>query len=98
MRHFDLDIRITPDDYDSDDVYIKDKKGNQIGYAYRSKDDGRFHIMRCPRCHLENYAMTISEGSCAWCGFTLNDKKHDGDSKSASRKPGTRTRNTRKRL
>lgn len=74
MKLFDLDIQITPPDHDSDDVVVRDKKGNKIGYAFRSKKDGRFHIMRCPRCHLENYAMQVSEGSCAWCGFSLNKK------------------------
>ncbi len=72
MKLFDLDIQLTPQSHDSDDVNILDKKGEKIGYAFRSKDDGKFHIMRCPRCHKENYLMNVSQGDCAWCGFSLN--------------------------
>ncbi len=73
MRKFTVEIQATPDTHDSDDVsFIEIKRGIKIGSGFRSKDDGRFHITRCPRCHAENYAMQVSEGSCAWCGLDPN--------------------------
>lgn len=65
-------IELTPADHDSDDVFFETKDGKQVqGFAYRSKADGTFHVMRCPDCGNENYAMAVSEGSCCWCGFRV---------------------------
>ena len=61
------------EDYDSDDV-IWDNRGS----GYRSKKDGRLHVVRCPKCSRENYAMAVSEGSCAWCGFDPNKGVYNG--------------------
>lgn len=65
-------IKKTPKFHDSNDVYFKiDGKGVR-GYAYQSKEDGRLHIMRCPRCGRENYALAVPEGTCVWCGLDAN--------------------------
>jgi len=32
-------------------------------------DDGKIFMSRCPECGLENYAMCVSSGTCAWCGY-----------------------------
>ena len=29
-------------------------------------------LIRCPKCHLENYAMTVTSGICVWCGYDSN--------------------------
>lgn len=35
---------------------------------FRDKD-GRPYLVRCPVCHLENYALAVADGVCAWCGW-----------------------------
>lgn len=61
----------TPPTHDGDDVHWE-VDGKSIGYGYRGKTNGRFHVIRCPRCSRENYALQVAEGSCAWCGFNPN--------------------------
>ena len=34
--------------------------------------DGKFYMVRCPKCNKENYAPAVSTGQCAWCGYVLN--------------------------
>lgn len=68
-----------PDEYDSNSVrWINELEDNteiQIGFGYQSRDDGRIHIKKCPKCHYENYALHISEGSCFKCDFDPNKKE-----------------------
>lgn len=64
-------IQVTSDEMDSDDVYFEEGGEEIYGFAYRSKADGTFHIMKCPSCKKENYAMQVAEGSCAWCGYRV---------------------------
>lgn len=67
-------IQLTPEGHDSDDVYFENKAHEKVrGYGYRSKDDGRFHIRRCPSCGKENYAMAVAEGPCCWCGYNVTN-------------------------
>lgn len=66
-------IEKNPEKYDSDDVrFIKD--GKQVGFGYKGKIDGKIGLMRCPKCELENYAMAVADGTCAWCGYNVLDK------------------------
>lgn len=37
--------------------------------------DGKTYLVRCPKCKRENYALAVSSGICAWCGFDANKKK-----------------------
>lgn len=36
-------------------------------------EDGRFFLVRCfacdPKHGMENYAMAVASGRCAWCGW-----------------------------
>ena len=32
-------------------------------------------LVRCPKCHAENYAPNVIDGVCAWCGFDINEKE-----------------------
>lgn len=34
--------------------------------------DGKTYLVRCPKCKRENYAMSVSSGICAWCGYDAN--------------------------
>lgn len=34
--------------------------------------NGKVYLVRCPNCDKENYAMAVSSGVCAWCGFDAN--------------------------
>jgi len=43
-------------------------------YGFKS-DKGKVYLQRCPKCGLENWAMSVTSGVCAWCGYkaTLKD-------------------------
>lgn len=32
------------------------------------------HLIRCPKCGKENYALNVAIGICTWCGFDANEK------------------------
>lgn len=69
-------IEKTADNYDSDDVrYYRTNKEAQVGYGYKAKKDGRFGLIRCPKCERENYGMAVSSGVCCWCGFSNIEAK-----------------------
>lgn len=34
--------------------------------------DGTILLTRCPRCFMENYAMSVGNGWCAWCGYSAH--------------------------
>ena len=38
-------------------------------------DDGSILLIRCPKCHRENYALSVVFGVCCWCGFKPNPLK-----------------------
>jgi ribosomal protein L37E len=37
-------------------------------------DDGKYYMVRCPKCGRENYSMSVATGICAWCGYNGNTK------------------------
>ena len=39
--------------------------------------NGKTYLVRCPKCKRENYAMSVSSGICAWCGYDANGEKQD---------------------
>jgi len=39
--------------------------------------NGKTYLVRCPKCKRENYAMSVSSGICAWCGYNANEEKQD---------------------
>lgn len=39
--------------------------------------NGKLYLVRCPRCDRENWAMYVSSGQCAWCGWKA--EAPDGD-------------------
>lgn len=71
MKEAVIKIYENPPEYDHDDVRWE-VDGESLGFGYRGKKDGKFHITKCPKCKKENYALAISEGSCAFCGFNPN--------------------------
>lgn len=38
-------------------------------FGYRSLDGQRIGVTRCAECGLENYALAVASGVCAWCGW-----------------------------
>ena len=34
------------------------------------REGGRLFLVRCPRCGIENHAMAVASGQCAWCGWS----------------------------
>jgi hypothetical protein len=35
------------------------------------KKIGRIGLTHCPACRKENYAFSVLDCTCAWCGFDL---------------------------
>jgi len=33
------------------------------------REDGKLYLVRCFVCNRENWAMLVSSGQCAWCGW-----------------------------
>lgn len=31
--------------------------------------DGTILLIRCPKCHRENWALAVAYGRCCWCGY-----------------------------
>ena len=48
--------------------------GAGVGYK---DDDGTICITRCFRCGRENYALAVSTGKCAFCGYDPNNEPSD---------------------
>jgi len=44
--------------------------GEHIGF----RSGGKLFLQRCPKCKLENYAMAVASGQCAWCGWKEGEK------------------------
>lgn len=72
MTVFKAVIEKQPEGYDHDNVRWLNEAGEQIGFGYRGREDGRLHVQRCPKCGKENYVMAVATGHCAWCGFDAN--------------------------
>ena len=47
------------------------------GRVFKSKD-GKLFLVRCPKCRVENYALSVSSGICAWCGYTAREEDVNG--------------------
>lgn len=45
------------------------KKGKGRGFFSK---DGKIYLKRCFECGLENWAIAVSSGQCAFCGFDAN--------------------------
>lgn len=41
------------------------------------KHGGKWYMVYCPKCDLENYAPAVASGTCAWCGLNLNEEIKD---------------------
>lgn len=78
MRKFKTVISLNPDHMDSDNVSWAAPDGSAQGSGYRSKNDKKIHVLRCPACHKENYAPAVHDGACAFCGFDPNPESSDG--------------------
>lgn len=39
--------------------------------------DKRIFLVRCPKCKRENWALSVSSGICAWCGYNANTEGVD---------------------
>lgn len=43
--------------------------------AFWNKEHTKIFLVRCPKCHAENWAPSVSSGICAWCGYNINADK-----------------------
>lgn len=67
----------TPKSNDSDDVRWEAPNGSVQGYGFIPKEgEPLIHVVRCPRCHNENY---MSQPVCISCGFSPNPKPKEED-------------------
>lgn len=48
---------------------ISDRRDGK-GYSFFS--GGSWHMVRCHKCGLENYALAVITGACYSCGFNAN--------------------------
>lgn len=50
---------------------MEKEQRTEKGYSLIS--DGKVFLMRCHKCGKENYALAVSSGQCAWCGYDANE-------------------------
>jgi ribosomal protein L37E len=43
------------------------------------KDEDTLLLLRCPKCHRENYAPNVAKGICTWCGYNARELLTDGE-------------------
>lgn len=65
-----MPIPLQADITDKNNVRWPDTRG--YGFV---QDDNTIALIRCPSCGKENYAMAVTSGKCAWCGFDANTKQ-----------------------
>ncbi len=47
------------------------RQGDGFGYI---NEDGVICMIRCFECGIENYAIVVNTGQCAWCGYDPNEE------------------------
>lgn len=65
----DLEIRPRIDRRDHCGVFTA--LGDYVGFV--SLAGNHVKVQRCGSCRAENYAHTVSDGVCCWCGWNAND-------------------------
>ena len=66
----DIKIIKNPKGYDHDNIEFISFPFKGSGYiGKKSKDIG---LTRCPVCNKENWAMSVADGICAWCGYSVH--------------------------
>ena len=38
-------------------------------------DNDKILLIRCPKCHRENWALEVISGRCAWCCYNAHEDK-----------------------
>lgn len=51
-----------------------DQLKNKANYLDK---DGNLHLIRCMACNRENWAMKVSWGFCAWCGWGYKQEEEN---------------------
>lgn len=41
-------------------------------YGISVEDNGHILLIRCPKCKRENYALSVIDGVCCWCGYNAH--------------------------
>lgn len=41
--------------------------------CFWAEEAKKLYMVRCPKCHAENYAMNVASGICTWCGYDVNE-------------------------
>ena len=77
ITNISTEIILTSKRYDTNAVYFYDRETHRhIGSGYQSKENNTIHIVRCPVCEKENWAVARAVGACCFCGtyvlFNLN--------------------------
>lgn len=54
---------------DNKEVRIKEKPRTRWGFLGDGEYAGKIFLQRCPKCGLENWALAVATGNCAWCGY-----------------------------
>lgn len=45
----------------------------QLRHRGNYERDGKLYLVNCYACGCENYALMVSSGKCAWCGWGQDD-------------------------
>lgn len=48
---------------------------NNYPCNFKLKDSETRALVKCPKCHAENYALMVVSGICCLCGFDINAKE-----------------------
>lgn len=65
-------IKEMPASYSTNNVTFMENGQPISGFGYQSKKTKKIHIVRCPKCDRENYAIAVNTGICAWCTYDPN--------------------------
>ena len=55
-----------------DELVLKDKNEIILDAPNFKDKNGKWFLVRCPRCGYENWGPAVASGICSWCGFDAN--------------------------
>ena len=43
--------------------------------ACNSHVNGKYYLVSCPKCDMDNCSLAVADGICVWCGYNDNEKE-----------------------
>lgn len=69
--HAVIELEVRPRIEHRDHREVFTVTGGYVGFT--SLTDNHVKVQRCGSCRRENYALAVTGGVCAWCGWDAND-------------------------